>query len=401
MNKVYVIGLGPGDPQYVIPAAKEILQNVPAVFCAKRLRSLIDREDCLSIGRIDATLEQIAAKILDGDVAVAVSGDPLLYSMLHTIKRYSQGKDWEIEVIPGIGSLQMLGSVLGEGMEDAYVMSIHGIEKKAGAVALAVSEHEKVFFLCDRVQGPAWICDSLIQYGLTEVLVMAGTKLSYPSQRLIVGKPEEVTKQEFDDLSVVLVKNFHAHRCHEVSLLLDEDFIRGASPMTKEEVRAVILQRLRLKKDDILWDLGAGTGSISIEGARHCPFGIVYAVEYRKAAVELIERNKEKFHCDNLHICQGRILEEIEKLPKPDVIFVGGSEGELKLLISWLKEKKWNTRLVLTAVTMETMAEASQLMEEIGGYRMIQLQVGKSRDLAGRHLLDMNHPITIFETELS
>ena len=127
--------------------------------------------------------------------------------------------------------------------------------------------------------------------------------------------------------------------------------------MTKEEVRAVILSKLRLKPDAVVWDLGAGTGSVSIECARMCPFGEVYAVEYKPEALDILEQNKTRFQTKNLQIIAGRAEEQVQHLPVPDCVFLGGSSGAAKQLVAGLRQLRQPVRLVASAVTMETQAE--------------------------------------------
>ena len=135
------------------------------------------------------------------------------------------------------------------------------------------------------------------------------------------------TASESETLLVAAVRNPHPKPTARLGLLPDSAFLRNRSPMTKEEVRAVVLSKLRLKPDAVVWDLGAGTGSVSIECARMCPFGTVYAVEYKPAALEILEKNKAFLQTENLQIIPGRAEEQIGSLPVPDCVFLGGSDG--------------------------------------------------------------------------
>lgn len=221
-------------------------------------------------------------------IGIVVSGDPLLYSLCRTIQnRYPE---LEMQVIPGVGSLQLLGAAFGLTMEQAEIRSIHGRECSPGTIAYAVSEHAETFFFCSGTQGPREIAQSLLAYGLADTEIFVGADLTYPTQQLWHGTPEQAAQRPNPKLCVAAVRNPHPKPTARLGLLPDSAFLRNRSPMTKEEVRAVVLSKLRLKPDAVVWDLGAGTGSVSIECARMCPFGTVYAVEYKPAALEILER---------------------------------------------------------------------------------------------------------------
>ena len=104
-------------------------------------------------------------------------------------------------------------------------------------------------------------------------------------------------------------------------------------PMTKRDVRALVVSALHLKPNGVVWDIGAGTGSVSVECARQCPLGEVYAVEMKDEALDLIRRNAERFHALNLRVVPGRALEVLSALPAPDAVFLGGTTGEAEAIV--------------------------------------------------------------------
>ena len=134
--------------------------------------------------------------------------------------------DWEIEVIPGIGSLQMLGAAFGETMEDALLLSVHGRNRSRGSIALNVTENSKVFFLCSKDQGPAWLSQIMLDYHLDDVTVFAGSNLSYEDQVLLSGSPGEMVKHEYPSLCVAMIKNPAPRKIMRPCFLRDEDFER-------------------------------------------------------------------------------------------------------------------------------------------------------------------------------
>lgn len=404
MNKVYLLGAGPGDKEYILPKAVSMMKEAYGIIGAERLLPVLSEltgrtEGFYPFRKIDDTLELAEELLKKGDVAITVSGDPLLYSFFKTIQR--KRPEWDIEVIPGIGSLQMLGSAFGQTMEEAAIISVHGRKKTKGSIALAVKEHEKCFFLCSKEQGPAWLSEIMLEYGMNEVTVYAGANLSYEDQMLMSGSPEEIAKKDFPGLCVAMILNPEPKKIGKKAFLQDGDFVRGKTPMTKEEIRAIILMKLRLTPDSIVWDIGAGTGSISIECARQCPYGEVHGVERSPDAVELIQKNKEKFETDQLFVYQGNAMEIIPKLPIPDAVFIGGSGGELKEVLQYIADLDMSIRVVITAVTVETIAECSTYLQEFDkDYEITQVTAGRSRQIGSYHIVDTNNPVMIFEAVL-
>lgn len=403
MHRLRLVGIGPGTREYVLPKAVEAMENAEVIIAARRMMPMLesilsDKKSILPMKGIKETIDTIEEALKTQEVALIVSGDPLMYSLLRTLKNDEKGSKMEIEVVPGIGSLQMLGAQCGISMEEAKIISVHGRTQKRGSIAMAVFEHSDCFFLCSKEQGPAWLSEIMLEYHLDDVTVYAGSQLSYDDEEVLSGSPKEMSKKEFPSLCVALIHNDAPRQIGRVGLLQDVDFVRGKTPMTKEEVRAIIMQKLRLQPDSIVWDVGAGTGSITIESARFCPFGEVYAIERSEAAIELIEKNREKFHVPHVKILAGTAREEIKKLPCPDTVFIGGSGGDLELIVEHLASFKKAIKVIVSAVTVETLAQACHCLSKYDkDYEMTQISIGKSRRLGNYHIMDNNNPVTLLE----
>lgn len=404
MSRLTIIGIGPGSAEYFIPAARNRMREAHTVIAARRILPML-REVCgavetefLPMGKIKDTLEMIDGLLREEkEVALIVSGDPLMYSLYKTILNQEISADWEMEVIPGIGSMQMLGAAFGETMEEACLVSVHGRSRTPGSVALCVTENPKVFFLCSKEQGPAWLSQIMLDYHLDDVEVFAGANLSYEDQILESGSPAEMAKKEFPSLCVAMIKNTHPRPVTRPCFLSDEDFERGRTPMTKEEIRVLILHKMKIHPDDVIWDIGAGTGSVSVECARQAPFGQVHSVERDEAAVHLIEKNRDKFELDNLFIYQGDAAERTADLPVPDKVFIGGSGGKLGEIMKNIAAFDREIRVTVSAVTLETIAEAGEILGNYDAdYDVIQATVGRGRKIGSYHIMDTNNPVMIF-----
>lgn len=176
----------------------------------------------------------------------------------------------------------------------------------------------------------------------------------------------------------------------------DELFLRGKVPMTKSEVRAVVLSKLELSGDSVLYDVGAGTGSVSIEAASQLSSGTVYGVEQKEEALFLIEKNKERFHADNLVVVRGLAPESLKPLPPPTHVFVGGSLGNLRDILELVLCKNEEVRVVLTAITIETLSQALAWLKErkIQG-EIVQLCVSRADCVGGYHMMRGENPVYV------
>lgn len=178
----------------------------------------------------------------------------------------------------------------------------------------------------------------------------------------------------------------------------DSYFIRGKAPMTKEEVRAVVMGKLRLQEDNVLIDVGAGTGSVSIEAGLKLPKGKVWAIEYKEEALSLLEANINAFEIDNIEILKGRGKIELEKIQAFDRIFIGGSGGELSWIMDYaLQHLSREGRIVITAVTLETLTAALHGLKDKGfqEVEMVSIGISKGRSTGNYTLMEAQNTIYV------
>jgi len=182
----------------------------------------------------------------------------------------------------------------------------------------------------------------------------------------------------------------------------DELFIRGRVPMTKEEVRSVVMSKLRLCKDSVVVDVGAGTGSVSIEAALHCTEGRVYSIEYKEEALALIAENKRAFEANNIDIIQGRGVGALKEISGYNRLFIGGSEGELpELLDIAAAELPIGGRVVITTVTVETLYQALEELK-LKAFKEIEVTtvgISKGRSTGRYTLMEAQNSINIISAE--
>lgn len=176
----------------------------------------------------------------------------------------------------------------------------------------------------------------------------------------------------------------------------DECFIRGNVPMTKSEVRAISLAKMALQQDSIVYDIGAGTGSVAVEAALLVPDGKVYAVERQEEGCELIRKNKEKFAINNLTVIHGLAPECLPGLPIPDRVFIGGSGGNITDILDLILARNPAVTIVINCITLETMA---QVMQYLAGKaitaEVIQVQISRAEQLGGYHAMKGQNPVFV------
>lgn len=177
----------------------------------------------------------------------------------------------------------------------------------------------------------------------------------------------------------------------------DRYFIRGEVPMTKAEIRAVIISKLRLKSNHLVYDIGAGTGSVSVEIALTLKKGKLYALERKKEALTLIKKNTEKFNLDNIEIIKSEAPLKMNSLPEADRVFIGGSGGHLKEILNQADKKlKKDGRIVLTAVTINTLIAAVQNLESLNySLDIVNIAVTRTKDIKNYKMFKAVTPIYI------
>ena len=422
MNRLTIVGAGPGNADYILPKAKHIVDTAGYVFVDHRYLSLVSHERREAFGKISEMPGKVKEKLEECNVAVVVSGDPLFYSLTKLLTAYIPME--YIDIIPGISSTNYLAAKCRRTTENAAFLSSHGRETSMEEVLLALKSGRDVYMLCDGRHGPDWLARELCRRGLPEIPMAAGSRLSYEDEYIQEGKAEDFAELTFDSLCVAAAfgKDFAIKEPMQLkepetpeepgmlkesplsnapALLPDSAFIRDKVPMTREEVRWMILGKLGLFPGAVVWDLGAGTGSVSIECARllaNFGKGHVYSVERRADAAALISKNKEKFHLENMTVLLGDALEVLEQLPAPDCVFIGGSGKELPQLLARIGSLGPGITVVTACVTLETLSEALTAYRQpcFEPFEMTQVQISKGKTLGSYHMLEASHPVTLY-----
>ena len=394
-RQVTLIGIGMGSRENMTIEAWKDCEEADVILGATRmLQCCSDLNKPTFAAYKDAELKGFLDEHPEYQKAVILlSGDIGFYS---GAKKLIAGlePEYEVRTRSGISSVVYFCGKLKTSWEDVKLMSLHG---KNGNLIAAAANHKKVFSLIGGKDAVGNICSQLVDYQLGHVRVSVGTRLSYPDEEIITGTAEELAGKPIGGLCVILVENPEAGKKPVTHGIEDEEFIRAKVPMTKSEVRSISLSKLRLTKDSVLYDIGAGTGSISIEAALQAPEGFVYAVEKKEEACALIEENKRKFHTANIEVVSGLAPEALEDLPVPTHAFIGGSSGNMKEIIELLLKKNPHVRLVINTIALESVAETLDCMKTlpVKDVDIIHVSSARSRELGRYHMMTGMNPIYI------
>lgn len=392
-QKISLVGIGMGAEKTLTLEGKKALNAAELLIGAKRMTEAVQKPGQMVLHeyRSEKIVEYIREHPKYRTVAIALSGDVGFYS---GAKKLIDQLDGNVEVICGISSVLYFMSKIGLSWDDAKIVSAHG--RNCNLISL-IRHNPKVFSILGTEDGVAVLASRLVYYGMGDVTLYVGENLSYENEKIFHDKAANLTEYRGDALSVVTACNEKATPMSAVHGISDGEFLRGKAPMTKEEVRTVSLSKLRLSEDSVCYDVGAGTGSVSVEMALRAWMGQVYAIEKKEDALALLKENKKKFAVDNLAIIPGVAPEAMTELPAPTHAFIGGSSGNMQDIINLLLEKNPKVRIVINCITLETVTEAMNAIRDFGleDVDIVQLAAARSKSIGRYHMMMGENPIYI------
>lgn len=334
-------------------------------------------------------------------IAVLFSGDSSFYSgagALHEAlkKEIDSGSlNASIKILPGISSVAYLAACIGETWHDAAVYSMHGQE--ICNFVRKIKYSEKTFLLTSGVKDINLIGKLLTDAQVAQCEITAGHQLSYKDQKIQRLTPQECVKLEKDGLYTCFIKNPYAIDKNLTHGIPDDEFIRADIPMTKEEVRAVSICKLRLNPKSVVYDIGSGTGSVAVEIASLSDDIQVYAIERKKDALSLIQKNREKFQLQNITAVEADAPDGLLPLPAATHAFIGGSGKKLREIVGTLLSINPKMRIAINAISLETICEIREILDlfDVKNAEIIQLWVGKAKLAGEHHLMKAENPVWI------
>ena len=395
---VTLIGMGSGQPENLTLQGLAALRQADLILGARRLLAVLPAgctENRAAAYRPDEVAELLQTSGAENAVLV-YSGDTGFYSGASSMMEKLEALGVRARVLPGLSSIQLLAAALGRPWQGWNLVSAHG--RTCDPVAECM-QGRPTFFLTGGSEDPATLCAQLEAEGFGDVQGVVGQCLGTPEEKIFRGSVKELAAGRFNSLSVLLVEAAEVLP-RRAPGLPDEAFERGDVPMTKQEVRAAVLAKLAVRPEDILWDVGAGTGSVSVELALAAPRGRVYAVECRPEGCALIKANREKFRTRNLVLVEGLAPAALSDLPAPDAVFIGGSKGSLAAIVDAALDKNPDARICVSAIALETLSAAVAALTAKGRtVQVSQIAVSRAKAMGGLHLMMAQNPIYLITGE--
>ncbi len=349
-------------------------------------------------------MEDIATEHKYGSkrAVVLLSGDTGFYSGATRLKQAFEETNFvTVKVLPGISSVSALAAKTGFGWQDAKLLSAHGVKENQWRPALiqAASYTERTFILTSGSKDVRAIGEILLDLEREDkgrFIIFVGTNL-YADEKLEKLTAEQCSNFNEDGLSTVLIINKKWKGKVLVPGLKDEAFIRDKVPMSKEEVRSLSICKLRISKNAVVYDIGSGSGSVAVELGLLDSTIKVYAIEIKEEACSLIKKNLAKFRLDNVTLVPGAAPDVLDDLPDPTHVFIGGTGGRLEEIISHLQSLHTPIKVVVNAVTLETIGEINHVLKTFGieDSDTVQLSVSKAKKAGDYSVMQGQNPVYI------
>ena len=388
--KVHIVGAGLGKTEYLTQYAKSTIETADLVITTQRiydnLKFLNENTLCLEISKTVPFINENLNNFKN--ICVLASGDIGFFSIAKTLKN-TLPKECELEFISGISSLQALTAKLGTSYDDVKFLSAHG---RSSSLIAHICYNKKVFLLTGGERKAHDLIKELVEAGLGDVTITVGENLAEITERIFTKKAKDFGDLTFENLTVMLVENdnFVEH----FAKISDEDFIRGKSPMTKHAVRVLSIDALDIKPYENIVDIGAGTGSVTVAMARKAYEGSVTAIERNFDAISLIKENIAKFGAYNITVKNTLAPEGL--IGNFDKAFIGGSSGNLKEIIDTLLTKNNCKKIVVNAITLETLNEAINAFKENNMKTVIFcVNVAVAEKISSYNMMKAQNPIYI------
>ena len=393
---ITLAGIGPGDERYYTAELADALKEADVIFGAE---AVIGRLANIKVPVYPWYQGEKIAEFLSEhseyrSPLVVYSGDISLCSGAKKAGAYLEEKGYAVKRIAGVSSVALFAGKVGAALEDTAIVSAHGRDCDVSGY---VRRNEKVILLAGSADQAIDIAKNLPE----ECSVIFGCELGTADEKVLRFGHESFAESDVKGKVLLYIENPEAAGNKLIPALRDDEIIRGDVPMTKEEVRAVSVRKLGLTKESVLFDVGAGTGSISLEAALTDPTVKVFSIEKNDKAIELLKANREKFGLGNMEIVEGVAPDALKGLTDPSHVFIGGSSGNLKEIISCCLGSG-KVRFVVNCVTLETLGKTMEVIGELGAVNtdVVQISASRFKEVGSYHMADGMNPVFIITFEL-
>ncbi|MGQ9812836.1 MAG: precorrin-6y C5,15-methyltransferase (decarboxylating) subunit CbiE [Dissulfurimicrobium sp.] len=367
MHRLHLVGIGPEGPSKM---GSEAISICGCVAAPERFHVFAQGKDIIPITPVKDAIKSIRDALIKTEVAVLADGDPLFYGIGRLVINEFEKK--LISIYPALSSMQIAFSRLKEPWDDAHFLSLHG--RETDDIPGCILPYQKVFILTDNRHSPPYIAKMLINAlppdRYNDYSVFVGERLGMDDERVFDGGLEQTAEMEFAGPNVMVVirkMKRDNERCRSVFGLTESEIAHSRGLITKDEIRAVTIHKLKPPEHGVLWDIGAASGSISIETGRISPKLRIFAIERNEVEIQNLRTNIMNYGAWNITPVFGKAPDALSGLPDPDRIFIGGSGGYLAEIVAASgKRLKKQGRIVINAVTAKTRDIAPDLMRKAG-----------------------------------
>lgn len=398
---IHIIGVGIEGMKSLSERSLELVHKAKLVIGSERyLKQLDDIPDTrkYSLKADLFKVVDIIKKKKKDDIVVLASGDPNLYGITaYLLKNF--GKD-AITISPAVSSMQWAFALIKETWEDAEIVSAHG--RGMEDVQRAVLVRDKVGIFTDDKNTPDKIAMALLNGGVGERKTFVCEGLGTDNPKLTEGSLAEISQKRFSAMNVMVLmkekeQDSHGRIYSKTIGIPDFQFAHREGMITKAEVRAISLSKLRPDRGNTIWDVGAGCGSVSIEAEPFVSPGKVFAIEKDEKQFGFLKKNISKFAAVNVEPVNGDAPDVLKSLPAPDAVFVGGSSGQMRDILEYIDSRlRPGGRIVANLVTIENFSEFVTFMKDFGYiFEITTASVSRSKELSGKHFMVAANPVSI------
>lgn len=345
------------------------------LFCSSSMLDIVlsqipdfDRQRWFAVVPINGCFDRIRTNLAQTSVVVLVSGDPLFYGLGKRINEAFPGTG--VRYLPAVSYMQSCFSHFGINWDDAEVLSLHG--RSIDQLQTRLND-SKLFIFTDPENSPpriaAYLRERLDQEDLQSMRIMVGERIGSERELFSQGTIDEIASRKYSQPNCMIVLNPNTQPEQKAFAfgLSEDDIHHSRGLITKNEVRSAVIHRLRLPEQGVLWDIGAGSGSISLEAARLFPSLTVFAIEKNPEQLTNIRANRQKYQCRNIRIIDGEAPDALAGSAPPDRVFIGGSGGRIEEIIDYLDGlTDPPSRIVVTAVLERTARQAPEILDRYG-----------------------------------
>lgn len=401
MNMVYIIGMGL-SARDLTAAHLEIVRSAGLLVGGRRHLAQFEDlnvEKLAITGGMDAVIDTVRAEMDRRRVVVLASGDPLLFGIGARLVAGIGGE--RVSVLPNVSAIAAAFARIRRPWDDARIVSLHGRDRRFALLHLLKGE-APVAVLTDPKQSPAWLAGWLLERGVDRVQMAVFERLGDPQERVAWHSLETASQNRFAEpnLVILLTAPGPAAEIAPLTLGMPETAYRNDKGLiTKSEVRAVTLAKLRLGPGMTLWDLGAGSGAVGIEASLLIGDGRIVAVEKKPARVAQIRANAAGFGVVNHETIQAELPGGLAELPRPDRVFIGGGGRDLAAVVrAAVQHLKPGGVLVANTVLLENLGRIAAVLEEVGlAVDVVQMQINRSRPMPWSARMEARNPVWIIQ----